>query len=131
MTILSFLVWILIVIVWATVDASRNNKGKGILFGNHLAAWIARYVVGFLLVLYASNLGNPAYPDAIYELSCYGAWAWILFDKTYIDVRRLPFDHVGTSSWLDRIFHKFNNPFAAQMIVKAIFLIASTTLFII
>ena len=128
MPILSLTIWILVIVAWAYTDAKRNDKGKGILMGHHLAAWIGRYFVAFFLVLYVCYMGQVPYPEGIYTLINYGAWAWVIFDPVYSLTRKLGVDYVGTTSWLDKIFHKFPDAFAAQMIVKSIYLVGSVIL---
>jgi hypothetical protein len=128
MPVLSFIIWIIVIATWAYVDGRRIKKKKGILMGHHLAAWIARYAVAFLLVLYVAYLSFTIYPDSIIMLVMYGAWAWIVFDPICNLAMGKEIDHVGTTSWLDKFFHRFKNPFLVQMIVKALYLIGSVTL---
>jgi hypothetical protein len=149
--VISFAAWIIVNGVIATVDGRRNEKGAGILFKYHLFSWIIRYIIGFLLITFVWHLGNVPYVDDI-DASFFprlwhaiwanrevwgvfiikGAIAWFWFDFVYLLFRpSLPLTHVGTSSWLDKIFHKFKNPFVAQMIAKCILLAAGLIMYFI
>lgn len=120
-------IWICILILWSGTDAGLNDKGKPILLKNHLAAWILRYIMGFLIVKYVWYYGDPPYFwKSIFTLLFMGGLSWWIFDLFYNLARNNPqrkWNEVGESSWLDKWFHRFKDPFIAQAIVKSIILL--------
>lgn len=121
---LALIVWIIFIFLNAFIDAKRNNKGKSILFKYHLASWMIRYGVAFLIIFYIWYLGNVPYKrEVIGVFLSFGAIAWLEFDPVYNKIRNLPLDYVGETSWLDQFFHHFDDPFKVQMIIKFALLI--------
>ena len=139
MQILSLAIWILLIVLNAFTDAKRNKAGKSILLKYHLASWIIRYMVAFLLITFVHYLGHVPYVDDIEAgffkrvwhavwanrevwglLTAYGMWSWLIFDLTYNISRGLPLGYVGKSSWLDRIFRFLSNPTLFQYLAKVL-----------
>lgn len=131
MKILAVVVFLVLININARIDAKRNNKGKGILFGNHLAAWIVRYAVAFFDILYIFYMAAVPYSWATVGLFLmYGGAGWTSFDLQYNKTRGLPLTFVGSTSWLDRIFRIFPNPFVAQLIAKLLVFVGGLLMFI-
>lgn len=133
MMFISLASWIILIGANSMIDANRNNHEKGILFGYHLAAWMIRYGVAFLLILLVWYQGDVPYSrETVGVFLIKGGIAWIEFDLLYNWIRWfVSWDHVGTTSWLDKIFHKFPNPLLAQYVAKAIILVSGILLYFI
>jgi hypothetical protein len=121
MKILAIIVYLLILSVWAAIDA-RRVKGK--LIKNGIAAWIIKYGLGFLSILYIYYGSDVPYKiEVVGVFLIFGALGWIVFDLVYNLFRKgVKLDHVGTTMGTDKIFHKFKRPFVAQSSVKLIIL---------
>jgi len=121
MKILAIIIYLFILSVWAAIDA-RRKKGK--LVKNGIAAWIIKYGLGFLSILYVYYQSNVPYEkEVIGVFFIFGALGWICFDVVYNLFRTgAKWDHVGTTMFTDRVFHKFKRPFIAQSSVKLIIL---------
>jgi len=130
---LADIIWVGIITAWGTWDAQRNNNGKPIFLHNHAMAWMARLIVGWLIIQFiymypGVNTTAEAW-DWFWNLCRYCAWGWPLFDLGYNLVRKgVKWNHVGTTALTDKVFHDIYepNPFLAQSIAK-IFLIGVTT----
>jgi hypothetical protein len=121
MKIVSVIIYLLILSVWAAIDA-RREKGK--LVKNGIAAWIIKYGLGFLSILYIYYESNVPYRiEVVGVFLIFGALGWIVFDLVYNLFRKgAKWNHVGTTMGTDKIFHKFKRPFIAQSSVKLIIL---------
>jgi hypothetical protein len=135
---LALSVWYILIFGNAYADGSRpnlgpfNGNGKTILFGYHLAAWIIRYMIGFLIILYIWYQSDvPYHRETAGVFLLFGSTAWILFDHVYNYFAEMPYDYVGRSSWLDSFFHNFENPFKVQMIIKLFLFIDGLALYFI
>jgi hypothetical protein len=120
MKIIAIASYIVILGIWAYIDASKNNRGKPKLVTNDIASWLIKYILGFLIILYVAYGGDPPYSlETLGMFLMYGACAWAWFDLAYILFRvNVRWNHVGTTAWTDRIFQKFGNPFLAQSLTK-------------
>jgi len=134
----ALIIWYALIFANAYADGSRpnlgpfNGNGKSILFGYHLAAWIIRYMIGFLIILYIWYQANVPYSrETAGVFLLFGSTAWIEFDIVYNYFANMPYDNVGRSSWLDKFFYNFDDPFKVQMIFKLFLLIAGMALYFI
>jgi hypothetical protein len=121
MKILSIIIYLLILSVWAAIDA-RRPKGK--LVKNGIAAWMIKYGLGFLSILYIYYRSSVPYDwETVGVFFIFGALGWIVFDLVYnLHRKGVKWNHVGTTMGTDKIFHKFKRPFIAQLSIKLIIL---------
>ena len=121
---LAIIVYLLVLGCWAYWDARRNNRGNKKVVENGIASWIIKYGLGFLSILYVYYRGNVPYEMTTAGVFfIFGSLGWICFDLVY-NLSRLgvKYDHVGTTMFTDKIFHKFKRPFIVQSSVKIILL---------
>ena len=126
--IIALVAYMAIIITWAGVDAYLNNHGQAKLIGNGLgndiAAFILKYMLGFLAILYLWFEGDPPYKwRTFFTFIIFGVVAWTCTDMTYNLFREgVGLDHVGTTSFLDRLYQKTGNPFAWMTLTKVLLL---------
>lgn len=142
MKILSFVIWFIVITFWSFLDAHRNNGQKKIIIA-HLPAWILRYMIAFLLILFVFYRSDVPVPEAgniwqeiWYNREVWGVFilkaasSWIIFDANYNLFRvGVSWDHVGTTAWTDRFFQTFEDPFAVQLGIKLVLLISGLLLY--
>ena len=128
---IAVILYLLIMGVWAYLDADRNNRGKLKIVTNGIASWFIKYGFGFLIILYLfyrSNVPLDYHYTGVFMM--FGASGWIVFDATYNIFRKyVKWYHVGTTMFTDKIFHKFKRPFLVQSIVKLILLIGGIIIY--
>lgn len=129
---IALFIWFGITISWANTDARRNDKGKGILTGYHFLGWLIRYILAFLDITFVWFKGDVPYTwETLGVFMVFGGSSWWLFDYFYNVSRQNPpldWDHVGTSSWLDKWFQKFEHPFRVQATFKTTLIIIGVIL---
>ena len=123
--IISLIIWLALRITWAFIDANNNNQiprkpkllGDG-LQGDIVSAIVQCFIIfGDLFIFFNGKI--PYTKELIGAVILFIAIGWIFFDLSYNFFRHgIKLDHVGTTSWTDKPFHKFKNPFTVQLIAK-------------
>jgi hypothetical protein len=117
-----------IICLWAGIDAYLNNHGHAKLIGNglgnDLAAFVVKYILGFVAILYLWFEGDPPYKWRTFlTFVIFAVIAWTCTDLIYNLIREgVGLDHVGTTSFLDRLYQKTGNPFAWMTLTKVLLL---------
>ena len=120
--IICFIIFMAFIIINAWYDSTHDT----LLFGNHFASLIGRYILGFLLIITSYKWKDVPFEwSTLGDFLIYGAAAWMIFDASFNFFRGIPLNYVGVTSWFDYFFHRFDPyAFTVQISVKGLILIA-------